>query len=144
MSGLDVFQLSFVHPEVVAQFVEHRLSDFVTDFGFGTANGFDVFLVENDASGPGGEVEHTALGGRPTLIDSQNQAARFAGTAFRCGSPRLFRLPWPVFDEDGEVVDPLAEFLRKRFQYFLDQADEVLLLHRASLRGSFVPQLSIP
>ncbi len=55
----DVFQLGFIHPEVVSQFMEHSLSDLVTNLGFIGADRLDVFLVQDDAVWTDRQVKDT-------------------------------------------------------------------------------------
>jgi hypothetical protein len=47
--GPHVNKLRLVHPQVVSQFMEHSLQDFVTNLGFIAADRLDVLLVKDDA-----------------------------------------------------------------------------------------------
>jgi|GEM_PF-3373582 len=129
-SNLDVSKSSFVQTEVVSEFVEHGLPDFMADFRFGGANSLDVLLIENDAIRSGRQIKNTSLCGRPALKDSQNQVTSPARAGFLSGlSPS--RWAWLVFDQNCEIVETLAEFKGKRLQDFLHHSDKVLSLHTA-------------
>ena len=51
---LDIPQLSLIQAEIMSQFVEDCLPDFVTNLGFIGADRLDVLLVEDDAVWPSG------------------------------------------------------------------------------------------
>jgi hypothetical protein len=45
---MSTFQLVFVHPEIMPQFVDHRSPDLVTDFGLAGTDRLDILLVAFD------------------------------------------------------------------------------------------------
>lgn len=130
-SRSDVFQLGFIHPEVVSQFMEHRLSDFVTDFAFIGADRLDVFLVQDNAVRTDRQVEHTSPRGRHTLKHSQNHVSSLVRPSVPCGHTRLSpKTPWRlVLNENREVVHPFAKFFGKCIEDFRDQPNESFPFH---------------
>ena len=58
---LDIFQLLLVHAKIMAKLVDDGKPDLLSDFGFGGAHRFNVFLVEDNVIRPGWQVEHALL-----------------------------------------------------------------------------------
>ena len=61
MATSNIFQLIFVHPEIMPKFVDHRSPDLVTDFGFAGTDRLDVLLIEHDIVRPRPQVEKALL-----------------------------------------------------------------------------------
>ena len=109
-SNLDVSKSSFVQTEVVSEFVEHGLPDFMTDFGVVRADRLDMSLVEDEAVRSGAKVERALLRGRHTLKNAQNQTAGPAAADFPTKPARFLAHPWPILNQYREIVDPLSDF----------------------------------
>ncbi|MGC1452149.1 MAG: hypothetical protein WA830_19125 [Candidatus Sulfotelmatobacter sp.] len=123
----------------MSQFVEHGLPNLITNVSFVRADRLDIFLVEDDAVRSYAKIEHTFLGGRYTLEDSQNETACLAGTDLLPKCTWSLAQPWPVLNNYRKVVDPFSELRWKRVQHFPDKLDEVLPLHHALLLDSLHP-----
>jgi hypothetical protein len=127
---LNILQLLLVHTEVVAELVDDRELDLISNFGLGGANRFDVLLVEHDVIRPSREIEYTLLRHWYAVEEPQQEFlwARGWGLAGR-----------KIFHQHGDIADTTAEFLRERVKHLLHDLGELFALHDLYPLDSCVP-----
>lgn len=81
------------------------------------ANLFNVFLVQHDVVGAGGQVEDTFPGQRHAMKQAQYETLGMCRCCWLAGWFPRRGLWWEVFDQHGNVVESPAKLLWQRVQY---------------------------
>src|SRR5215469_7808818 len=115
-------QLTLIHSEIVAEFVDDRQADLFPDLGLGGADSFDVLLIENDVIGPGGQVKD-ALPGCGNSMEKPQKKFPSLSRLWR----RLVR--WHVLHQNTHIVNASAKFLWEGIEHALDDLHKTLTFH---------------
>ena len=133
-----VLELIFLHAEEVAELVEDGEADFLAEDFFGGAAfvgrglggvGFDIFLVEDDASGLRRHVPESALGARDA-DEFTHEEVFVLGDIFRRALAGR-----EILNQNGDVGEQRTIFRRERGDGVGNELVELFSGHLQGVRG---------
>ncbi len=108
----EIFQIVFIHPEVMADFMQNSGPDLLDELRFVVADRFDRVLKDVNHIRQGAGIFDVANGPGAALVEAQQKAAALDADAAKLGRGRIVPdLNGNLFNEFGELIGQLGKRL---------------------------------